>query len=228
MIATLPYIQQKFNQFNTLMFEGALPPVRLRLSRARTTLGACAFKKKRTAQGRIKKYDFEIRISTARDMSEQLLEDTIIHEMIHYYIGVNDITDTAPHGQVFQRMMNDINTRFGRHITISHHSTDEEREEAVDKRPKWHVIAVVTFRDGRKGIKVLPRIVQRIVTYHNQVLMVPEIASVSLFMTNNPFFNRYPNSSALRVYFLDADTISANLQAAERMEVRGTQLVRNV
>ena len=62
-------------------------------------------------------------------MDERLLEDTIIHEMIHYHILSNQLQDTSAHGKLFRKMMDDINARFGRNVTISHKPTEEEREK---------------------------------------------------------------------------------------------------
>jgi len=46
-------------------------------------------------------------------------------------------------------------------------------------------------------------------------------------MSNNVFFNRYPNSSALKVHFLEADEIRKQLEGAEKMECDGKTIKRN-
>lgn len=48
-------------------------------------------------------------------------------------------------------MMNDINERFGRQVTVSHQSTKAQREQAVDKVAHYHVVAVVQLRMGAWG-----------------------------------------------------------------------------
>lgn len=46
--------------------------------------------------GNVVRYEnYCIRISTAFDLSERELEDVGIHEMVHYYIAVNNIRDTS-------------------------------------------------------------------------------------------------------------------------------------
>lgn len=67
-------------------------------------------------------------------------------------------------GKLFRSIMESINTKFGRHLTISHKCTAEQREQAVDKRKKLHAIAFVRFHDGKCGVKVLPRMAK-----HNKV-----------------------------------------------------------
>ena len=120
MRATIPYIQEKFDTYNALCFEGKLPAVPLKLSRARTFLGRLEYKRKYNFWGRVTKCtDFLMRVSTYYDLPEDQLDDIIIHEMIHYYIAYFCIKDRSAHGPVFRSMMKDINKKYGRHITIS-------------------------------------------------------------------------------------------------------------
>ncbi len=227
MKATIPYIEQKFEEFNRKMFGGRLPKIPVELSDAKTFLGQCVYKKRRKLFGKAELYDFRLRINIRIDLPERDVEDTIIHEMIHYYIGYNRLEDTSAHGPLFLAIMNEINRKFGRNLTVSHKSTKEQREQLQDKRSRHHVIAVVTFHDGRTGIKVLPRVLRSILHYYNNVLVNGEVLSIQLYMSNNVFFNRYPNSSALKVYFLDADEINRQLEGAEKMVCDGRTIKRN-
>jgi hypothetical protein len=147
--------------------------------------------------------------------------------MIHYYIGYNRLEDASAHGPLFLSIMNEINQKFARNLTVSHKSTKEQQEQLQDKRSHYHVIAFVTFHDGRTGIKVLPRVLRSILHYYNNVLANREISSLQLYMSNNVFFNRYPNSSALKVHFLEADEIKKQLEGAEKMECDGKTIKRN-
>lgn len=214
---TIEYIEKKFGEFNHLIFDDRLPLLPIQLSNAKSFLGMLVYKKRRKPFGRVEKYDFRLRISTRMDMPEAEVEDTIIHEMIHYYIDFNGIKDTSAHGQVFRQMMSDINTRFGRHITITHKSTPEQRKQLVDTRKRWHVVAVVKFHDGRTGIKILPRIRQRIITYRNLILTSKEIKDVELYMSNDPYFNAYPVSSALKVHI--AEPIEFESHLLDKLEI---------
>jgi len=227
MKATIPYIEQKFEEFNRQMFGGKLPKIPVELSDAKTFLGQCVFKKRRKPFGKIELYDFRLRINTRVDLLEREVEDTIIHEMIHYYIGYNRLEDTSAHGPLFLGIMNEINRKFGRNLTVSHKSTKEQREQLQDKRSHYHVIAIVNFHDGRTGIKVLPRVLRSILYYYNNVLANREIASIQLYMSNNVFFNCYPNSSALKVHFLEAVEIKKQLEGAEKMDCDGKTIKRN-
>ena len=105
------------------MFAGKLPMLPIKLSDAKTFLGVCTYKKRIGKDGKVEKYDFALRVNTRIELSEDEIEDTIIHEMIHYYIGYNQLEDTSAHGAIFQQVMNAINEKYGRHLSISHKSS---------------------------------------------------------------------------------------------------------
>lgn len=222
MIVTIPFIYTKFEAFNSLIFEGKLPTPTIKLSRARTFLGKCVIRKPRFAFGRITgKCVCTLRFSVNFDLPENEWEDIIIHEMIHLYIGAHGDRDTSAHGVLFRRCMNDINSRFGRHITVSHRMSSEEREKNLDTRRRPHVVAVVCFADGRVGFKVLSRSAVRIQTYCRGMISLTgehQVSSIQLYMSYDPYFNRYPASSAMYVFFPKNESIlKGHLADAERL-----------
>lgn len=105
---TISYIKHKFEEFNQQMFAGKLPMLPIKLSDAKTFLGVCTYKKRIGKDGKVEKYDFALRVNTRIELSEDEIEDTIIHEMIHYYIGYNQLEDTSAHGAIFQQVMNEV------------------------------------------------------------------------------------------------------------------------
>ena len=139
MIPTLPYIQQHFDDFNIRFFNGSLPPIPIKLSNARTFLGKVTYVKRRnfsltswlfsSGASSVCEWtysNFKLRINTRYDLPEELIQDTILHEMIHYYIAVNHLRDTSTHGQLFRNEMKRINAEGNRHITISYRLTPEQ------------------------------------------------------------------------------------------------------
>ena len=171
-------------------------------------------------------YDFKLRINTRIDLDEAEVEDIIIHEMIHYYIGYHGIVDTSAHGRVFREMMKGINERFGRHIRVSHKPTAEQKEQLCGNRRRWRMVAFVVFKDGRTGIMVLPRIAEKVVNYYNVVGRESTIEGIELYVTDDVFFNRYPNSSALRVHYIDRAEAERHLAGAERWVCDGTRIFK--
>lgn len=127
MTPTIPYIQSRFDDFNARFFGGQLPPVPIRLSHAKGFLGKLTFtRRKHGLFGKYRNEDFVLRINVRIDLPESLIEDTILHEMIHYYIAVNQWNDTSVHGQLFRHEMARINAEGNRHITISYRLTKEQ------------------------------------------------------------------------------------------------------
>lgn len=225
MKATIPYVEQKFKEFNQLCFAGKLPELPIELSDAKSFLGKCVYKGRKKKDGTIEYYEFRLRINTRIDLPEDIVEDTIIHEMIHYFIGLNHLEDVSSHGPVFQHLMNSINEKYDRHISISHQYTEEQREQAYDNRPRWHVVAVVKMKDGKVGIKVIPRIVQRILAYRKGVLQGIETETVDFYLSKDPYFNRYPNSTSLKVYFIDPAVLQPYLADAKKLTVTDTHVI---
>lgn len=224
---TVKYIQDKFDEFNNVMFGGHLPRIPIELSDAASFLGQCSYIRTRHPDGRMSYSDFKLRISRRVDYPENVVEDTIIHEMIHYFILYHNLHDTSTHGEIFKSIMRSINSTYNRNLSVTHHQTAEERERAVDTRRSWHIIARVVFKNGKTGVKVLPRVIPKVLTYFRTVSTHPDVQGVELFLHDNPFFNRYPNSAALRVYDIDSEIFASNLEGARRLKVAGSSIIED-
>ena len=99
MTPTVEYLEERFDTFNRMCFDGALPRIPIKLSRARTFVGRLIYRPVRDWRGRVvRREDFVLRISTYFDLPEAEIEDTLIHEMIHYWIAWKGIKDTSSHG----------------------------------------------------------------------------------------------------------------------------------
>ena len=220
MIATIDYLERKFDEFNHTIFEGRLKTLPLRLSSARTFLGHLRYRRKRRFWGGWKYDNFQLVISTAKEMNEQMLEDTIIHEMIHYYILSNQLQDTSAHGKLFRKMMNEINTRFGRNVTISHKSTEEEMEQDCEIRS--HLICVSRLVDGRIGITIAAR--TRVFMLWDEIARFDGVAECKWYYSNNPYFNRFRRSLKVKIYIVDNDELERQLADAVSLVRNGNKL----
>ena len=218
---TLPFIRDSFQRFNKLVFEGKLPTPCFMLSRARTFVGKFEARGKRDWMGRTH-WNYVLRFSTAFDLPQEELEDTILHEMIHFSLRVSDRRDATPHGPNFRAMMDTINARFNRHITISHRS--DGSSSLSSRRLSWHIVGVVSFRDGRKGIKVLPRIEQRVLEWNRRVLTSSTVTSTKYYLALHELFQRYPNSTAMKVGIVDEAELNEALKDAIELEIVGNRL----
>lgn len=218
---TLPFIRDSFQRFNKLVFEGKLPTPCFMLSRARTFVGKFEARGKRDWMGRTH-WNYVLRFSTAFDLPQEELEDTILHEMIHFSLRISNMRDVSPHGPKFRTMMEIINERFNRHITVSHDS--KGKGSPVLRRASWHIVGVVSFRDGRKGIKVLPRIEQRVLEWNRRVLTSSTVTSTKYYLALHELFQRYPNSTAMKVGIVDEAELNEALKDAIELEIVGNRL----
>ena len=204
---------------STLCFGGALPPVPIKPGRAVRSLGSCTYKKRKHLFGRTEYYGFTIRISTRFDLPENELEDILLHEMIHYEILVNQRQDTSAHGRLFRARMKEINENFGRHITVSHRSASLQLCLVADATPVWRMVALVRLKDGRTGIKVLPDNTRRLRAYRRGLKLSGQVSSIEFYRTADPWFSRFPKSSALNIFFPSDPDFAAHFNASERLQL---------
>ena len=218
MIPTIEYIQTRFDEYNARFFGGHLPSIPIRLSHAKGFLGKVCYTRKRQGLfGGYRNTDFVLRINVRIDLPENVIEDTILHEMIHYSIAVRQLHDTSTHGQLFRLEMARINREGDRHITITHRLNDAEQAQAHIH--KGRVVAVVNFEDGKTGIKVIPKQIRHILAWDKQARRRFPITQIEWYYTDDPFFAKYPSSVALRIY-LPEPTEALPLDNAHRLLVQ--------
>lgn len=225
---TIPYVKERIAYFNQSIFAEELPPIEVKLTTAKTFLAKCTFKIRRNLFGKVRREDFCLRINRILNLTPDEIDDVIIHEMIHYYIGYKGMRDSASHGKVFRRMMYEINHTYHRHITISHKNIPDCTESITGKPVKWHVVAAVSMNDGRMGIKVLPRITQRIYRYYILVRKSPEVSHIDLFLAKHPILEQYPNSSALKIHYIEPQKLKEVLKDAERLQIINEREIRKI
>ena len=201
---TVEYLEERFDTFNRMCFEGVLPRIPIRLSNARSFVGRLQYRPVRDWLGRIvRREDFVLRISTRFDLPEAEIEDTLIHEMIHYWIALEGIRDTSTHGKAFRAKMKEINDRHGRHLTISHKSTPEELDR--DTCIRNHHVCVSRLADGRTAVTVaastcVPRI-------RRMLRWSPTVRSGVWFVSRDPWFNRFPRCRTPKLFPVDPDEL---------------------
>ncbi len=207
---TLDYVLRRFDEFNTLCFGGELRPIPVRLSRARSFLGQIAYHRERRLFGSNRNSGFVLRISTLFNLPQDELDDVILHEMIHLSILSRQLKDGSAHGPLFRSMMDDINRRFGRHITVSHRRTREDNER--DTAVRQHLVCRVRFRDGRTGLTVAAH--TRLLPLWDALQQWSEVSEFRWYVTRDPFFNRFPRSKVLKVYRVDDAEVVDHLCSA--------------
>lgn len=134
MKATIAYVEKKFEELNGQIFAGRLLKFPIDLSDVSSALGQCVCQERLMPDDTKEYSDFRMKINSRIGLPENLVEDVIIHEMIHYFILLNGLHDTALHGEIFMAIMRSINGHFGRHITVAQiqQQTNENRLSALN------------------------------------------------------------------------------------------------
>ncbi|MBR1543616.1 MAG: SprT-like domain-containing protein [Muribaculaceae bacterium] len=220
MTPTREIVAEKFSKFNNLCFGGQLPPIKVRMSNAKSFLGQLRYKTQRHSGGTNTHYDYEMTISTCYDVELRELEDTIIHEMIHYYILINGIEDESSHGPVFRRIMKEINERYGRNVRLSQHRGSMQMKAGNMKR--FSVLCVSTLPDGRRGVTVCAR--TRIFHIYDMLPRCYGVKQMEWYLSDDTFFNRFPNSVTPKIYVVSADELATHLKTARPLECDGNSI----
>ena len=204
MTLTILYLQEAFAKYNREIFDGSLPMPALKLSRARTRLGQMACKKK-WSWGRVKYYDYVISVSTYYDLTQEQIDDVLIHEMIHYSIAYTGVKDTSPHGVVFRGMMDAVNRRFGRHVTVT--SRSKGLSPRHPQKPKEYLVLGLVMKDGRRFLSsVNPRFAGEM---ELRLSTVPEVKSRKWIRTSDEYFRSFPLVRTLRARQVSASVFDS-------------------
>ena len=196
MTVTVDLLRAWFRQFNGECFGGELPMPPIVLSKARTRLGTMACR--RTWRwGKWVYTDFVIRISVYYDCPEREFQQTLLHEMIHYYIAYHQITDTSPHGKLFHELMSRINRDHGWHITVSSSVRGLRPAEACGVRPREnYVVLALVMRSGERMLSVVsPRSARKI---DLMARMVDDIVDHRWYVSQDGYFSDFPKVRSLR------------------------------
>ena len=220
MKATIDYVKKKFNEYNELCFEGKLKALPFRLSHARTALGQVKFMQEKNPDDTWHYYGFVFVISNLLDLPEKEVEDTILHEMIHYYILSNQMQDTSPHGEIFVRMMKDINRRFDRNISITHHTTKEEHDK--DTQVRQHIICVCRMRGNQMGITIATK--SSLFQLWDEIPNFPKVVECNWYVTTDPYFNRYPRAKTVKIYPIPYDELEEHMKGAQPLVKSGNYI----
>ena len=212
MRATLQFLESRFDRFNREIFRGVLPRPVMRISSARSFMGQ--FKTERRGNP-LKGFSetYHLTLSDRYDMEERVLEDVVIHEMIHYLIHHGKIKDTSSHGPRFRKMMSDINRQYGRHITVSHRCTKEELES--DSAKGHSIVCLCTMTDGRR---LVCRVSQsKVFEIHRAFQEWDKVASEEWYWVYGSYFNRYRRVLTPRLFSVDEEGLGV-IESGTRLE----------
>lgn len=152
MILNAKQIEQYFNEWNKKAFNGVLPTPAFEITRAKRVFGQHI----RTFIMGEKVH--VIRISMFYDRPINEIIDTLVHEMLHYYIDYKDIYDSSSHGPVWRRYAKELNDKFGLNITKTSTTSGEANKSYLTKKQEnkmeWVIVAETSA--GNYGACVIP------------------------------------------------------------------------
>lgn len=103
-------IKERFKECNKLYFEGKLPIPKFGTYKGEQSVGLCYFDKQ-------KKWINRITLARNVDWTEETLRSVLVHEMIHYLLGLRDGSSDSGHGRRFKAEAKRINEQYGLDIT---------------------------------------------------------------------------------------------------------------
>ena len=74
-----------------------------------------------------------LEISCYYDWEEDALRDVIVHEMIHYYLAYKHFDNNITHGEEFQKMAEELNSKFGLNVTVKIDTSKFKRAPSAPK-----------------------------------------------------------------------------------------------
>ena len=189
---TVAYLQEAFRKYNEEIFGNALPMPNLRVSNAKRRLGSMHCRIQKT--WRKTHRSFTIVVSNYYDVPLSLIEDTLIHEMIHYEIAYKKLKDTSAHGTLFRQRMDEINRKHHRNITISKQMTDYAPRK--NDPTETYLVLAIEMNDGSHLLSSVARRV--LADLERQIKRVEKISNFCWYVTQDAYFRNFPKVRTLR------------------------------
>lgn len=214
MIPTYSYIIEKFDYYNYLCFGGELQRPPIRFNNRYRSMGRTLGHRGRDGQGKVHWSDLSIEISVRYDLPEEEYIDTLVHEMIHYYIMSHDMEDSSPHGALFCRMMDEISRKHG--IKISLKFVPQEEEMIKTRTGRWRYVCVAEMDDDRMAMTVVAR--NKVFRFWDLIPNMRGIRAVRWYASDRQIFDRFRTVVTPRLAYVDADKVYDYLTGAQELE----------
>lgn len=193
---TVTYLQNQFKKYNAMFFNNELPWILIKIGRSKRNFGIYHTTTSRSTGKILKQH---IMISKYYDQTSKQYDETLIHEMIHYYIRYKGIKDSGSHGIKFIKLMNEINRISDFNITIKGDSS-EMTSKFEDKK----IYRIMRFTYGGR-------------TYYSKISKTfdwkrfKDIKDVTIFYTRNNYFANWRLSCSTCHYHSIPDNILENI-----------------
>lgn len=216
---TLGYINERFDYFNRLCFEGKLKHPVITLSTRYASMGRTITEYRYLENGKKIPESIRIEISVRRDLPEYEYTDTLLHEMVHYYIISNNLEDDSPHGSIFRQKMEEITEKSGFRITIAFEPSEEEMIKTIT-RPRY--VCTAESQEGDMLIAVVAR--NKIFQLWDCFSNMPDICNIHWYVSDRQIFEIFPVAVSPRLIKIDAHRLHHFLTGAKELTNNGTTI----
>lgn len=213
---TLNYVKEKFDYYNKLCFGGNLPVPPIKLNTRYGSMGYTRYSAYLSDDGRVCYTNLSIVISVRLDLPEEEYIDTIVHEMIHYYILVNGLQDDSPHGTLFKAKMKEITEKYGIKITLAF---EPKEEELIQTITHTRYVCVAEFEEGDFGVAVVAK--NKIFAMWSAFSNFKRVKNVKWYASNRAIFLQFGIAVSPRLYHVEPDKIQHYLTGAVELENTG-------
>lgn len=156
MIITRELSIKLFNEWNKKAFGNKLPTPSFEIMTTKSVLGQFRWRKISDNE-----MGYTIRMSNYFDRPYEDFVDTMVHEMLHFYIRYNKIKDTSSHGREWKSLAAKFNEKYGLNIkrTGSGKKISEdviERKKLSKVKHEYVLVCELNCNRGRYSACVLP------------------------------------------------------------------------
>lgn len=190
---TINILRKLFYEFNSKFFDNKLPYIDLQIKRLKNQCGQYRYDWRRE-NGNYIEIPKCIIISNFYEYPMHDIAETLIHEMIHYYISYFKIKDNNDHGRVFQKMAKNIHN-IDSNYTITTRYTGSTSNLKITKKCSNKIYYYATFE--YHGKKCFTRVSKSFIDkyYKKFYTYFYEIKNFELYTTKNPEMERFENRS---------------------------------
>lgn len=218
---TVRFVQERFDYYNKLCFEGKLPMPPIGINNRATSAGLTHFQIKRNLFGKKSYENIWIEISARLDLPQEEFDNTIVHEMIHYYILHNNLQDDSPHGHLFRAKMKELNEKYGLKISIKFKPSDDL---LINTASTTRYIFVGELKDGRTAMSVVAR--SRIFEIWDAFGKCDLFVNRRWYASNRAIFQKYPAVQKPKFYYIEATLVQDYMTGAVELERKGDIIQR--
>ena len=191
MKVTLDIIREKFDLFNDSYFNSELPRIEFKITKEKRRFGFFEYARRYDAfTHKFIEVPVRIGISSYYDMPEKSFDETLIHEMIHYYIAHKHIKDNNQHGRYFMMYASRISAASGYDIT-RYGSSEGMALNNTEK--KEYFIMKYRFRNNEYFSRISKN---RVGTADKIVREFNGVTDVSFYKSNDVKLDRYKQCTA--------------------------------